>query len=67
MTRRPRQPANDNAPPAGRRTANEIPAELPLFEAELALVENCFGEIIDRLLASLANGARGPADQETKP
>lgn len=67
MTRRPRQPANDNAPPAGRQTINEIPAELPLFEAELALVENCFAEIIGRMLASLANGTEASADQETKP
>ena len=71
MTRRPRQPANDNVPPAGRRTTNEIPAKLPLLEVELLVIENCFAQIIDRLLGSTANGATGmkePAnEQETKP
>lgn len=67
MTRRPRLPANDNQSPEGHRVCIELPADMPIFEAELALVENCFGEIIGRLVGSLANGAEALADEETKP
>ena len=67
MTRRLKPPANDNRSPDGRRICNELPAEFPLFEAELALVENCFEEIIGKLLGSAANGDETASDQETKP
>lgn len=67
MTRRLGIPRNDNRPPGGRRIDNELPADLPIAEAEFALVENRFSEIIDRLLASLGNGVKGPADREAEP
>lgn len=67
MTRRLGIPTNDNQPPGGRLIDNELPADMPIAEAEFALVENCFAEIIDRLMQSLANGAEGPADRETEP
>jgi hypothetical protein len=40
---------------------------MPIAEVEFALVEDCFGEIIDRLLGSLANGAKGPVEREVEP
>jgi hypothetical protein len=67
MTRRLGTPTNDNRLPGGRLIHNELPADMPIAEAEFALVENCFAEIIDRLLGSLANGAKGPADREAEP
>lgn len=67
MTRRLGPSTNDNRPPGGRLVHNELPVDTPIAEVEFALVENCFGEIISRLLASLANGAEAAADQETKP
>ncbi|MFZ5616944.1 MAG: hypothetical protein ACOZAA_06450 [Pseudomonadota bacterium] len=67
MTRRLGTPTNDDRPPGGRLVHNELSADTPIAEAEFALVENCFAEIIDRLLASLANGEKGPADREAEP
>lgn len=66
MTRRLASPINDNQSPASRRICNELAAEMPIAEAEFALVENCFGEIIGRMLASTANGAEA-SDKETQP
>lgn len=67
MTRRSGPSTNDNHPPGGRLVHYELPADLPIAEAEFALVENCFGEIIGRLLCSVANGADAAADQEAEP
>lgn len=65
MTRRLGPSTNDNQPPRGRLVHNELPADLRIAEAEFALVENCFGEIIGRLLGSVANGPNAAADKET--
>lgn len=67
MTRRLGPSTNDNQPPGGRLVHNELPANIPINEAEFALVENCFGEIIDRLLGSLANGGKGTVEREVEP
>jgi hypothetical protein len=66
MIRRLGIPRNDNQPPGRRLVDNELPADLPIAEAEFALVENCFAEIIDQLVRSLANGAREPEEREAK-
>ncbi|MEZ5921945.1 MAG: hypothetical protein R3C60_11410 [Parvularculaceae bacterium] len=39
MTRRLKQPANDNQPPVGRRIVKELTVDLPILETELALIE----------------------------
>ena len=67
LTHRLKPPANDNQSPAGRRICNELPADMPIFETELALVENCFGEIIGKLFESVANGPDAAADKGSKP
>lgn len=67
MTRRPDLPLNDNQQAAGRRVVNEFPQDLPILEAEIALVEAHFAAMIEELRRAAANDNRSRPDKETKP